>query len=361
MHRVFRAGLALVFAGCYSPQNPSVGDGGHGGSDGSLEPDADNSGCPGSVVKHCFDPTTSFTISGDIDTSPSGPMCVSSAGAVCIIAAGDVTFSSGLSQVRVTGSRPLAIFTHDDFLVPGDVTLDASSHQGDPVTDVRLGGGHGTNQGCDEPPPQSSPIGGAGGSWGSLGGAGGGLGPGAFRSAPNPTTPELIGGCPGLAGGPAGGAPTPPGGAIYLFSEGEVHVIGTVTAGGAGGRGGGGGAPHGGDGGGAGGTLILEGKTDIFVEGQLYAVGGSGGGGGDTSSSGHVGEDGFDGNGTGGTPAPLGGTGGQPGSPDGEPGISGGASFGGGGGGLGGDGVIYLIGPNSLGTVIPPPIMLPST
>jgi hypothetical protein len=164
--------------------------------------------------------------------------------------------------------------------------------------------------------------------------------------------PELVGGCPGHGGGPGTPPETPPGGAIYLFSEGEVHIIGTVMASGAGGRGGT--MLHGGDGGGAGGSLILEGVVDIFVEGQLYAVGGNGGGGGDLTGLGHVGDDGGDANGNGGVPAANGGFGGTFSEREGDPGGPGG----GGGGGAGGDGVIYLIGASSVGTLIPEPIMI---
>ena len=114
----------------------------------------------------------------------------------------------------------------------------------------------------------------------------------------------LRGGCGGADSGAAGpGALTPAtattvskgglgGGAIELAAMGDLHVPGTIRAGGAAGAGAPQGSAVGGGGGGAGGYIGLDSHNMVMTGGTLAANGGGGGGSGPFADHGHVGQDG---------------------------------------------------------------------
>lgn len=191
---------------------------------------------------------------------------------ICVCRADSVR----LGNVRITGSRPLALLAWDSIAVEGTVDLSADGEESGPGAF----GDYDEEAGAD--------VGAAGGSHatggGPGGGAGGNLGASPKPGAGSPTGEPLRGGMRGqstcqVSGGGGGGA-------LQLASRGSVTVSGVIDAGG-------GGAPGGwftdgclgGSGGGAGGLVVIEG-LEVTITGTIAANGGGGSGAGHDLSGG---------------------------------------------------------------------------
>ena len=215
---------------------------------------------------------------------------------------------------NVIGTKPLIIASWSTITIAGD--LDAGSHETEVDMATRTDASSQVGAGSLDPGTCATRAGSQGFDAASTGGSGGGGG-GAFQGAggtgavgdmncsstpcPRPGGPggmalaaeptSYHGGCPGGGGGKAGtGASAPAdqntiatggagGGAIVLAARMDIHVAGTVRAGGAGGAG----APFhtagGGGGGGAGGLIGFDGQTvEVMGTGVVAANGGGGGG-----------------------------------------------------------------------------------
>lgn len=191
-------------------------------------------------------------------------------------------------QVRVQGSRALALGSKEDLLILG--TIDAGGRGSEPGPGGFPGGfagtlGEGNGRGyAGQPGDYGGQAGGGGAGYLGAGGAGG-----ASNSATEGAGGQSYGGSAitTLVGGSGGGGSSTGsneigkggggGGAIMLFSRGEV-VVGenaSINVGGGGGRAGE--IAKSGGGGGSGGSLLIE-APRVKILGVLAANGGGGGG-----------------------------------------------------------------------------------
>ncbi|MEO6774398.1 MAG: hypothetical protein ABI467_15485 [Kofleriaceae bacterium] len=233
--------------------------------------------------------------------------------------------------LNVVGPKPLIIASWDKLDVMGD--LDAGSHTTETDATAHIqqttqpGAG---NASCGPVAATSTASAASAGQDAVLSGGSGGGGGGAFHGSggngatgdqactPPATCPRLggiggtgapgmpitiRGGCGGAASGQAGpGAQSPAtattiargglgGGAIELAAKGDIHISGTVRAGGAAGAGAPQGSAVGGGGGGAGGYIGFDGHM-VALMGTIAANGGGGGGSAPFASFGNGGQDG---------------------------------------------------------------------
>jgi hypothetical protein len=209
-------------------------------------------------------------ISTVVVTQPSGPDLL-------VVVADSVSIAG---QLRVTGSRPVAIVALSSFAVAGVINVGASATASGPGANVSA---------CGSVPSGMTQVIGNGDSGGSGGGGGGFARAGAIgarvptggndtNGGPmngNTSLIPLRGGCRGGNGGFANGTGGGGGGAIQLVAGASLVIEGLVTSPGGGGTGtdvGGGG----GGGGGSGGAILLE-ATDVTIGGVVTAQGGAGG------------------------------------------------------------------------------------
>ena len=264
---------------------------------------------------------------------------------VCVIAATSIAVSSS-AVVRVTGSRPLVLFSQSTITIDG--TLDVASHLG---TFGMPSVGPGANPNptiCGAAQAGIFGGGGAGGSFGTVGGDGGRGVP--LNSVPGAAGPAISattfhGGCTGGLGAGADmnvAAAASGGGAVAMFGD-TITVSGTVNASAMAGHGGAIGS-NGGYGGASGGMIVISTPAiSLTNQGQLFAIGGAGGGGSANSAAGGNG-----GEATSYNNVVAGGQGGNNGGPGGnafpqpDGGHAGGGANGAGGGGGGGAGAIVI-------------------
>lgn len=293
------AGLSCGTDGlCYDDVECSLIDAGtdDGGRDAppydtpNITPDCVQTLLLGNVCPSTFLATYVFSVSLDTDTTstctevltlPSGP--------VCLIAAENIILNTAI--VRVTGSRPLALFGRSSIVINTGV-LDLSA------------GGAGMTDACASPNGANQVLasdaagGGAGGTMVARGGDGGiptgSLG--VLAPVPSPIT-TLRGGCSGGRGGnnengSGGGIGGFGGGAVQLMSPNDVQIAGTINAYGGGGQGGVANfQAAGGGGGGSGGIIAIDAaRIEVKTSAVLRAHGGGGGGGSAGSQTGGPGD-----------------------------------------------------------------------
>lgn len=181
------------------------------------------------------------------------------------------------ATLHFVGSRSVALLGHNLVRIEGLISVRAESS---------LLPGPGADYGCPQPrAPNKTENGWAGGSHFEMGGRGAGGTSGTMSVGTTTLTP-LRGGC--SAGGMGGGLG---GGAIQVVGGGGILIgDGGITAPGRAGRGG---PPEtGAFGGGAGGSILLETRAFLLVNGFLTTNGGSGGQGGCSDDPGDAGMDG---------------------------------------------------------------------
>jgi len=347
--------LLLLTCGCrqifgLDTPDPLRGDGGNAidaasdGADGSFDaprlcfsrPSLHLAACLAGAPMPDLDAPASTSI--DTDTSAYCAPLTTSSQDMCVVAASSISIASGAS-VRVTGSRPLVLFS--TIAIQLDGVLDIASHLG-----IGL-----PTAGAGEDPPAcgatqggASQGGGAGGSFGSSGGDGG-------RGVDNNSVPGLAqsalpitafhGGCRGGLGANGNAQVAYGGGAIALFAA-VITINGSINASGMGGPGEAI-SSRGGNGGASGGMIVISAPiVTLGTQGQLFANGGAGGGGSSNSTVGQAGGEATSFN------SPIsGGQGGNNGDggnayPMPENGQAGAGAAGAGGGGAGGAGAIVI-------------------
>lgn len=197
-----------------------------------------------------------FDTSDDcVDDSPLGDCSVATTavGEACVCRADKIR----IGDLRVVGSRALALFAHREVLVTGALDLGARGDLAGPGASYTSS------------PSESTIVGGVGGSYGTKGGAASNV-----PSGETVGTQTLIPLAGGARGGDSGGAGGGGGGAIQISAGFRVDIVGAIDVGG------GGGLPgttsaRGGGGGGSGGAILLEAPT-VIVGGKLLAKGGGG-------------------------------------------------------------------------------------
>lgn len=224
-------------------------------------------------------------VSTSIDTdsfSLCAPLLTSSQD-LCVVAAQSIMIASG-AVIRVTGSRPLVLFSPTSIEIAG--TLDVASHLGAPASS----GPAENPMVCGATQAGAVQGGGAGGSFGTAGGDGGrGVAQNSLPGQARPafTTNSFHGGCRGGLGANADlnvGAAYG-GGALAMFAD-TVKVTGTINASGMAGHGGAAGS-SGGNGGATGGMIVVSAPMiTVQYPGQVFAVGGGGGGGASNAAAG---------------------------------------------------------------------------
>ena len=295
----------------------------------------------------------------------------------------------GGAVLNVIGPKPLIIASWDTLDVMGD--LDAGSHTtetdatGHIQQTTQKGAGNARCAGAT-PGQDAAPSGGSGGGGGgAFHGSGGdgttgdmtctsgftcprAAGQGGTGATAMPAT--IHGGCGGSASGAAGtGALAPAtattiaqsgfgGGAIELAAKNDIHIAGTVRAGGAAGAGAPQGSAVGGGGGGAGGYVAFDGHM-VALMGTIAANGGGGGGSAPFASFGNVGQDGQPSQTAANGGGPNGGTCGLPGAKGSSTTLDGitatGSDACGGGGGGGGGGWVISWASSTTGTGVVSP------
>ena len=199
-------------------------------------------------------------------------------------------------EVKIRGSRVLALGSKEDVFISGRIEAAAERHVPGPGG-WAPGSGPGFGQTGSGSPPTGNGGGGgaghlaAGGRGGSSGlGGSGGSGGQSYGALGLSTLAGGSGGGSGASADPLLGTGGAGGGAIMLFSLGEIAVLenGYINAGGGGGYRGGSGKAGGG--GGSGGAIVLEAPW-VRVLGVIAANGG-GGGGGDNDGDGENGQPG---------------------------------------------------------------------
>ncbi len=281
-----RGALLVAIAACYNNVT-LAGDGGGGGAGSDapgvgadaargVQPAAGRASAAGAgtMLLPALINTDTFELCDDV---------MQASADVCVIARATITIDG---RVTAVGSRPLALISAAELMIPNGITVTVSSV-------LTQAAGAGSNPGCPVISFVGSGLGGPGGSFGSPGGDGGV----SNASTGTPSAPAsvessaLLSGCPGMPGNAAsagtGGNGGFGGGALYLFSSTAITVDGTIEANGE--PGGGGGPGNGGGGGGTGGMLFLSTPGTVTVEGsgQLLAEGGGGGAGGGVAGGGN--------------------------------------------------------------------------
>lgn len=288
-----------------TPADARAIDGAPDGAPDAMPPDAPDAQtrlCAGSLYFNtCAEivglPSLTYgapaTIHTDTDCTTTQPQ--TGGPAVCVIIASQILVSA---NVRVVGSRPLALVALESLQITSTGTIDASSDSsmaGAGANVSTCGSQGGKAQGASD----SYSGGGAGGSFGGLGGNGG-AGPATtdIALAGGAISATVVrGGCRGGAGGPnnmgafAFGGPS--GGAVYLVARQDLIIDGRVLANGVGGNGGPGNnlaaSAAGGGGGGSGGLIALDAMNVQLGGNCLLQASGGGGGGGSTNLSGFPG------------------------------------------------------------------------
>jgi len=317
---------------------------------------------------------------------------------VAIYSLAKFTLASG-AVLNVIGPKPLIIASWDTLDVMGD--LDAGSHTTETDATAHIqqttqkGAGNATCPAVSSSTAIASAStagqdavtsgGSGGGGGGAFHGNGGNGTTGDMNCTAGQTCPRaggrggggatlmpatIHGGCGGAASGQAGpGALSPAtattlaqggfgGGAIELAAKGDIHIAGTVRAGGAAGAGAPQGSAVGGGGGGAGGYVGFDGHM-VALMGTVAANGGGGGGSAPFAGFGNVGQDGQPSQTAANGGAANGGTCGLPGAKGSSTTLdgvtaTGSDSCGGGGGGGGGGWVIaWAMMTSSTGVISP--------
>jgi hypothetical protein len=197
-----------------------------------------------------------------------------------------------LSDLELSGSRPLVLLSTSAISVAGDLRATASGALSGAGGDLDVNcffygrGADGNTQEDDESGDEAG-SGGGGGGFDGVGGRGakvdGSEDDDTLGGAPSGSTNlvPLRGGCAGGAGGFNGGLGGGAGGAIQLVAAGDFTLSGRISASGGGGRGVQG-AGGGGGGGGSGGGVLLQANT--LTQSGIITVNGGGGGEGSRSS-----------------------------------------------------------------------------
>ena len=326
-----RALLLIAIAGCYNPNafapcqtvcaadegcTPGFvcGDNGYcrpsnigdcsPTQDSSIQIDADLTDAPpgsicfgtGLIKNFCFAPdqipTTDLVLPARFDTSIDANcarlLTQNNGPEICVMVGRAYTLPVA-DELRVIGTRPLAIVTTQGITIAGSLSVaSVPGERGAGTASGLLCSAVGIGQ-----PGAGVATGGGGGGGGALttaggdGGEGFGVVPGGMGGLTRLVT-RVRGGCDGARGGnhdtSMGGQPGAGGGAIYLLTNGVLTVSGLINASGAGG-----GAPKvraGGGGGGSGGFIGLDAKTFDIVMARIFASGGSGASGGGQTSDG---------------------------------------------------------------------------
>jgi hypothetical protein len=244
------------------------------------------------------------------------------------------TFTVGPSTlVNVVGPKPLLVASWGMLDVMGEIDVGSHTTETDPTGHIQQTTTFGAGAPSASCAPASSSTGptlATAGQFAVTSGGSGGGGGGAFHGnggdgavgdmnctvpATCPRTggpggtggvmPTLVrAGCPGADSGAAGpGALAPAtattiskgglgGGALELAAMGDIHIAGTLRAGGAAGAGAPQGAAAGGGGGGAGGYIGLDSHNMVMTGGTIAANGAGGGGSSPFAQHGNVGQDG---------------------------------------------------------------------
>lgn len=222
------------------------------------------------------------------------------------------------ATLNVIGPKPLIIASWDKLDVMGEIDAGSHTTEVDAGAHIQQTTQHGAGAlTCANAETTSGPSGATAGQDAAPSGGSGGGGGGAFHGSGGggatgdqgctsgftcPRTggtggtgagaPATIhGGCNGADSGQAGTGVSAPatsttvakgglgGGALELAALGDIHIMGTVRAGGAAGAGSPQGAASGGGGGGAGGYLGFDGHVVVIMNGAIVAANGGGGGG----------------------------------------------------------------------------------
>ncbi|HEX7699241.1 MAG TPA: hypothetical protein VF403_00880 [Kofleriaceae bacterium] len=240
------------------------------------------------------------------------------------------SFTVGASTlVNVVGPKPLLVASWGMLDVMGEIDVGSHTTETDPTAHIQqtttLGAGAQSATCSSTAPTLATPGqiavmtgGSGGGGGGAFHGNGGNGAVGDMNCTMGETCPRAGGvggtggnmpavlraGCAGADSGAAGpGALTPAtattsskgglgGGAIELAAMGDIHIAGTLRAGGAAGAGAPQGAAAGGGGGGAGGYIGLDSHNMVMTGGTIAANGAGGGGSGPFADHGNVGQDG---------------------------------------------------------------------
>jgi hypothetical protein len=244
------------------------------------------------------------------------------------------TFTVGPNTlVNVVGPKPLLVASWGMLDVMGEIDVGSHTTETDPTNHIQQTttfGAGAQSASCALPSSSTGPTLATAGQIAVLSGGSGGGGGGAFHGnggdgavgdmnctapATCPRTggpggtdgvmPTLVrAGCPGADSGAAGpGALAPAtattiskgglaGGAIELAAMGDIHIAGTLRAGGAAGAGAPQGSATGGGGGGAGGYIGLDSHNMVMTGGTIAANGAGGGGSAPFAQHGNVGQDG---------------------------------------------------------------------
>ena len=210
-------------------------------------------------------------------------------GTLGVLAMDGLVVAAG-ADVRIEGSRPLALLVDGDVTIDGVLDVSGGCTNGDKYCAGAGGGAGGTDaalavgcgrgvRGNDMADTGSSHAEGGGGAGAREAGGGGAGGTAAGPSCGSTTLVPLAGGSGGGRGGASsGGDGGGGGGGLQITAAGTLTVsaTGVIDAGGAGGQGGQT-SSGGGGGGGSGGAILLE-AAIVRVLGVAAANGGAGGG-----------------------------------------------------------------------------------